>query len=547
MDSGTQSQEHQDQLREYRLRAKRSPWLAYPLTCVPAIRPWHESLADYRVLSGPNDGGKTTAGAADLVSYSMGYNPIRKETYETPNMCWAVCVELKSAGRVMFRKLSEMMPRKTSGRRDWKYYKQEHLIVLGNGSEIAIKSQKEGESSLLGERCTAIWVDEATGGDTGLENFGELQARGLPDRPLKMFFTLTPKMDTGIEWMHRRLWREPGKEPHEEFIDGTFCHQFQLSDCLIEKGGFISPEVYRQKVKNTDPNEVAARLHGLWQPFMSRPAFSFGLMLKALERAPKQRPIRWVSTFTKPKWEDCDSGPGKMLQDRESGAEYIAAWDPSEGLGKGHDPSSVVVFKRNDLSEVYHARANDLHPEKFYREVAMPAAQYYNDSLLIIESNGKGGGAALSAAINSPYQNLYVRQLWDKVGAVSTNRLGWLTTASADGGGGTRGRMLDALQRALREEKWTPSRDLLEEMQNMTVKRMDSGRIRIEHADGYHDDLVMAAGIALAVHYEEPLSEMPDLETLRLRYTGKSGMALSLQGGIGSPRSFYGTSTLSET
>jgi hypothetical protein len=104
----------------------------------------------------------------------------------------------------MQRKISDMLPRKPSGSPAWKWFKQEHIYELENGSVIQIKSQKEGESSLLAERCRAIWIDEAMGGERGLENFGELQNRGLPDQPFDMLFTLTPKMDTGLEWMRRK-------------------------------------------------------------------------------------------------------------------------------------------------------------------------------------------------------------------------------------------------------------------------------------------------------------------------------------------------------
>ena len=331
MSQTTLAPEDKALLDEYDRLSKVSPWLAYPITAVPAIVPFHESQSNYRVLSGPNGGGKTTAGAADLVSYACGFNPIRNESWPTPNVCWGVCVEYKSAGRVMFRKLAEMLPRKDSGSRNWKYFKQDHVIAIGPpyNSEIHIKSQKEGESSLLGERCTAIWVDEAMGGERGLENFGELQARGLPDQPLKMLFTLTPKMDIGLDWMRRKLWREGNEKPHEEFLEGTYCHRFQLSDCTTDKGGFILPEIAEAKERDTDPLEKDARLRGLWTPFFTRPAFNFRLLLAAMDRAPASRPARFVrSSIHKPRLEYCDASPSKVQRERESGHNYIAFWDP---------------------------------------------------------------------------------------------------------------------------------------------------------------------------------------------------------------------------
>ena len=498
---------------EYDHISKVTPWLAYPATCVPAIEPWHLSKSNYKVLSGPNGGGKTTAGAAWALGHSTGYDPFTRQTFPTPNVVWGVCVEYKSAGRVMFRKLAEMLPRKENGSRNWKYYKQDHIIAIGAPyhSEIHIKSQKEGESSLLGERCTAIWVDEAMGGERGLENFGELQARGLPDQPLKMGFTLIPKMDIGIDWMRRKLWREPGETMHEDFIEGTFCHRFELKDCTTDKGGFILPEIAAAKERETDPLEVDARLRGLWTPFMTRPAFNFRYLLKAMERAPAHKYVKFVpSTLYRANFEEVQGGIGKMYRERESAHSYITFWDPASGMGKGHDNSALVVFDRSDLCTVYTASANDIAPDVFAREIAIPASQYYNTALLAIESNGEGGASAVGAC-RDVYPNLYMQKNYSKALATYSDKLGWNTNEQS------RGRMIDALKRALEENKWTPCRDLLEEMGHMVGKVIGT-KMKIVAADGYHDDLAMASGGGLAIHYEEPNYAWPDFAKLKVRY-----------------------------
>ena len=202
-----------------------------------------------------------------------------------------------------------------------------------------------------------------------------------------------------------------------------------------------------------------------------------------------------------------------MQRARESAHSYIAAWDPASGLGKGHDSSALVVFDRADLALVFHARANDIGPDQFARDIAIPAAQYYNDALLIVESNGEGGGAAIQALKDSQYQNIYMQKTLLKAGANYTDKLGWNTNEQS------RGRMMDALKRTLEEDKWTPTKDLIDEMSHMVKKPKPSGLgVKIEHADGFHDDLVLASGIALAVHYEEPVDEWPDFNKLRIRY-----------------------------
>lgn len=501
------------ELDEYRARARTSPWLAYPVTAVKKIIPFHESMARYRVLSGPNGGGKSTGGAADFVGFPLGQHAFRDEPILTPNVSWAVCIEYNSSGRVMFRKISDMLPRHPNGKPKWKYYKQEHVFELENGSIIAIKSQKEGESSLLAERCRAIWIDEAMGGDRGLENFGELQARGLPDEPLDMIFTLTPKLDTGLAWMRNKLWCEPGQTPHEDFIPGTFCLRFDLKDCLIENGGFLTPEYVANRERTVDPDEADARLRGAWTPFYVRPAFSYKHLMEAMERAPRSRNVRWKrGGYLSFHPEDCDGGPNHLQRERESGHSYIAAWDPSSGLGRGHDLSAFVVFDRGDLGQVFHAESLDLTPDRFFEEIVLPASTHYNDALLVIEENGQSGGAAIGALKASGYNNFYMRKRINSLSGTPSHSIGWSTNDQ------TRGRMIDSLQRALQERKWTPSRDLIDQMGHVVKKPQPSGKIRIEHDDGFHDDLVMASGIALAVHYEEPVYEWPSWSSLAVRY-----------------------------
>jgi type II secretory pathway component PulJ len=162
------------------------------------------------------------------------------------------------------------------------------------------------------------------------------------------------------------------------------------------------------------------------------------------------------------------------------------------------------------LAQVFHARANDIAPDVFAREIAIPAAQYYNDAILAIESNGESGATAVQSCRDG-YRNLYMQTNYQKASATYTDKYGWNTNEQS------RYRMIDALKRALEENRWTPTRDLLEEMGHMVVKSVGA-KSKVEHADGYHDDLAMAAGGALAIHFEEPLVEWPDFSRLRIKF-----------------------------
>jgi len=488
--------EDQKLLLEYDERGRTKPWTVYPFTCVPAILPFHESTSDIRVLAGPNRGGKTTAGAFELVSYATGYNPIRDETYPLPNVCWGVAIDYQSTpGRVMLERIRNMLPRKRSGGPTWRYFKQEHIFRLGAPyhSEIHLKSQEEGREHFYGGDPYAIWIDEGKEGEVGQENFNEMLIRRTPGRPLKIFLTLTPL--NGYDWLWKRLWNADPK--NRDFIPGTFRHRFSIYDCLREKGGFWTQEEIDSWPQYSE-DEKAARLEGDFTPFGSSPFFPVGLLIRKHKIAP----------------EGTQEEKGTKLREKVPGHSYLAVWDPS--MGTGGDSSCFSVWDRHDLAEAFYAKRNDLDPELFYRDIVYPVGMHY-DAKLAIEVNGEGGGAAMGVA-RDHYPDLYMQMKVDKALAVQTENLGWRTTSSPDGTGGSRGRMLEALMRSLREDRWTPSRDLISEMSHIVKRPRAMGGWKAQARDGFHDDHVMAAGIALAIHYEYPLYDEPNWARHRVEF-----------------------------
>jgi hypothetical protein len=473
--------------------------------------PWHESYADVRVLAGPNRGGKTTAGAFELACYATGFNPIRQETYSIPNVTWGVCLTMKDQGKIMLRKLMEMLPRLENGKPNWRWWKQEGLIVLGAPyhSEIYIKQQQDGREAFYGEGCTAIWVDEGKEGETGRENFDEILIREIPGQPLKILVTLTPL--NGADWLWNRLWNE--KSP--DYIKGTFKCHFTAEDTLIENGGFWTREQVERRAERYDDLQRDARLHGMFTAFGNRLFFSGRRLMKALETIPTGilvRPI--LRNFVAATMEPDTDGIAQLFRPRESGHQYLVAWDPASG--SGGDNSALVVLDRRDLAIVFQARNNDMDPHQFYHQITLPACRYYGNSQLAIEVNGEGGAAAIQAA--GDYENLYMQTSWDKQTATTSDKVGWRTTEP------TRKFIMDSLKRALREEQWTPTRELLEEMSHIIVKiSPGTGKMKAEHADGFHDDLAMATGIGLAIHYSEPIIEYPDWGKLQIRYREPGG------------------------
>lgn len=470
---------------------------------VPKLQSFHESKAEIRLLLGGNGTTKTTSGAYEMTCYATGHNPIRDEHYETPNETWAVCLRLKDQGPVMLRNLERMLPRDRNGTPLWKFWRQDGVIALKKpwGSEIRIKQQEEGKSSFYGGRPLAIWLDEEKAGETGEANFNQILIRRTPAQPLYIVYTMTP--ENGYSWTHRRLVDKTSPD----LVPGVDVFHVSLYDCTVENGGFYTRKEIEAIEKNYPEYEREARIYGSFLPMGTSPFFSTRLIMKQIETAVSGKPVSVIGV-TRPTMEDDFSGPGRLLRPRESGHAYIAAWDPSSGTGG--DRSAFTVFDRGDLTECFYATSDKMDPNLFANTVVLPATRYYG-AMLAVEVNGESGHAALECVRESNL-DLYSMKIVDKaLGGIST-RLGWRTTEA------NRGRIFSVLAKTLREGTWAPSRDLLKEMGYTVTKRKEDGTIRADHPDGMHDDHLMAAGIALTIHNEEPVYNYPPLSSLRVRF-----------------------------
>lgn len=490
-----------------------TPWVGYVERIVPKIVPFHESQSAIRLLLGGNGTGKTTSGSWEATCFSTGYNPIRDETYPTPNEGWAVCLRLKDQGPILREALSRMLPqvlgRDGQPHPGWKYFKQSDIFELkkgtpGAGSIIRFKQQEDGSEAFFGGRPLWIWVDEEKKGQVGERNFNQMMARRTPGQKLHIFVTMTP--ENGFSWTYRRMY-DQDPENHE-LIPRVAIFEVSKDDCLIENGGYIERAELEAEWEQWPEYEREARRYGRFNPMGTHPFYMAKLLLRKLETAPKGKSAR----ITEGKYEEDEDRVGTIYRERESGHEYLGVWDPSSGTGG--DFSDFVVLDRNNLAEVYHSSSNRMDPDLYALKYVLPAIKYYNQGMLAVEINGESGGAAIGAV--RAYENLYYQKIWDKSSAQSTDRLGWRTLDSRDGGG-SRSRIFDALSQALRENKWEPSFQLLQQMGSIVRVKTEKGW-HAEHPDGKHDDHVVAMGIAMAIHYEEPIMEWPDLNRLAVRH-----------------------------
>ena len=119
----------------------------YQSVRIPGILAFHSSSARIKLLSGPNRGSKSTRGAWELVTFATGYNPIRRQFYPTPNICWAVSLDNKNYGHIIEERLREWLPAGTK----WAEGKRYFQLPAPWKSRIYLKSAEPGETKFAAE------------------------------------------------------------------------------------------------------------------------------------------------------------------------------------------------------------------------------------------------------------------------------------------------------------------------------------------------------------------------------------------------------------
>lgn len=488
-----------ESLKRLREIKKDRPWRLY--SPIPVIEPFHKSTAAVRVLAGPNRGGKTTAGAFELVCYATGYNPLRQQKYKTPNVCWAIALDHQNMGSIQRRTLFRMLPR------GFRYYKMESRVVLPAPwhSEIVLKSADSGREKFQGEGLTAAWFDEEPVGEPGHEIFKEVFARRKPGVPLNIFMTFTPLQ--GLSWSYRILWDPKSSERIKVPVD-TFS--FDLHDCSTLKGGFLTEEEISTIESGYSYWERKARIHGQYTIMGGTPYFDPGLLFEAMKRC--ETPLRYeirkklgaLPGLSSIAMEARDDGPFRVIRPPLRGHHYIVGVDVGGGVGR--DATVASVWDRDDLVEVAQWHSNSVDPKEFGAWVLPAIGIFYNSAEIVVEVNGEHGGSVVNE-MRGKYNRMYVRQNWDSINRKPINEYGFRTNTR------TRGMVLDTLNSCLRQQSWIPCAETLEEMGSFIIKSNNDA----EAMDGTHDDRVFAAGIALTIHFENPRPKV-DLSQCKVTY-----------------------------
>lgn len=460
--------------------------------------PFHESKARIRVVSAANGIGKSTLGAAELLHFATGYHPWRKQKINSDLPFWAVPLDRDKTGVVTYNYLKRLMPP------GYRYNKQQQTFFLPApyNSRIQIIQQAAGREQFQAARVRAIWIDEeCPESQGGRENFTEMLARKEPGQDIDIFYTFTPM--NGLDWSYRWLLDDesPDRLRNVEVFYAT------IWDAAKSHGGWYTDEEIEEIIKKYPEHERAARLEGKASVLSGSLYFNRHALEQALEKAPTGRPtVLKRGALSAITVEEVESSPLHVFHAPEKDRQYIVGVDPSGGVGR--DSSVACVFDRESLVCSALFSSNRIDPDQFGAETVRLLGLYYNEALVVVESNNHGG--TVISQLKGRYPNLYLRQDWNNLAGRYIPEYGFRTDLR------TRPRIFDALSRALREEVWVPPEQLVREMRTIVTKQDG----KVEAMEGYYDDAVMAAGIALAVHYENPVGQVYRKSQFGIRVDG---------------------------
>jgi len=196
---------------------------------------------------------------------------------------------------------------------------------------------------------------------------------------------------------------------------------------------------------------------------------------------------------------------------------YVIGTDISEGLGR--DYSVAYVYDRITHEIIARMRSNKIDSVEWARQLYR-LSQYFDNALIVPERNG--AGITVCKQLRQMKANLYVNTVSAKVGSGLTKVVGWQSSKQAkfDICGDLREYFISTKARVY-------CKHLLSE--GATFIKTELGE-RLEAEEGFHDDCVIAAALAIHGHFWQSLPEKAKkpLTGWRRRFQdkGKSNWAL---------------------
>lgn len=206
------------------------------------------------------------------------------------------------------------------------------------------------------------------------------------------------------------------------------------------------------------------------------------------------------------------------VRERQSSDRYVVTVDIG-GRSAGADWSVIAVMDRGEadgsgpMRIAAQWRGHIDHDLLGWKAAAI--ASYYNDALLVVESNTleterAGSSTYILEQLSEVYGHLYARTLRDTFNPQRERRLGFHTNRQ------TKGLVVESLIRAVREHEYL-ERDHLACDEMMTYAQLPGGAYAAR--DGCHDDVVMTR--AMAVYVASTVRRSPEASCGYFRECGR--------------------------
>jgi phage terminase large subunit-like protein len=214
---------------------------------------FHADPSRKRILVGPNQGGKTWAGAKEAL-WLMGAMPhpfreafnARRPWDGRPVRGWVVCYSEKQS-RTIQRTIRALVPRHMLASQDFNESRGflNGQIVLTNGSILEVKTAGQETLGLASDTLDFVWIDEPPP-----ENlYSELISRLLV-KSGSLIITCTP-IGRPVEWLKKLA--DAGEISY---------HRFSLS---AENCPHLTAIQIEEQKRDVLPHERPQRIHGAWE------------------------------------------------------------------------------------------------------------------------------------------------------------------------------------------------------------------------------------------------------------------------------------------
>jgi hypothetical protein len=220
----------------------------------PGQMPFFRGRERFKMLRGPNQAGKTMAGAAELIYRMIGAHPYQKVSPAGGH--FRVITYSWDQSRTVSRKIWELMPKELL-HPETKYHPDRgfmyHQFRLTNGSFCEIYTTKQGALANASATLDGVWIDEPP----PIELWSELCARIMAKRG-SLWLTMTP-IGRPCGWLQQKC--EAG-----EIAD----YRFSLTP---ENCPWYTAEQIAEIEKMYLPFEVPQRIHGSWAGYLRERVF----------------------------------------------------------------------------------------------------------------------------------------------------------------------------------------------------------------------------------------------------------------------------------